>query len=483
MSARRKFILFELNEVPFRVYRHYADRNPRSAVARLLAHGRRFDTLSEDEGHLSPWVTWPTLHRGVTNADHHISSLGQDVSQSNALYPPVWELLARGGRSVGMFGSLHTYPMPAGAGDYAFYLPDTFAATPEAHPAELSAFQAFNLAMVDRSGRNVSAETPYKQAISLLGGLRKMGLRAVTVGKIMRQLASERIMAHRAGRRRTIQSLLSFDLFLHQLADKKPDSAFYFTNHVASSMHRYWPATFGEDYSQTEWKPDWSKRFGGEIDYAMGEADAMLAEMIAFTERNPDYLLLVTGSMGQAAVDEPGNQLLTQVLLTDAPRFVKALGVAGAWERKRTMEPAYTFQFAAEADADLFCAALERLSIGGVRPDFHRLDAHGVELSLGQGNVPDDALDLLLGNVAMTPEELGIANVRIQDEVGSAAYHVPEGVLFSYDPQADGGGERARETISTTRIAPTLLAMQGVERPAYMREPIEELVKGAPVPA
>ena len=106
-----------------------------------------------------------------------------------------------------------------------------------------------------------------------------------------------------------------------------------------------------------------------------------------------------------------------------------------------------------------------------------------MELALGHGNVPDDALNPLLGNVSMTPEALGIANVRIQDEVGSAAYHIPEGVLFAYDPQADGGGKRVGEAVSTTRIAPTLLAMQGVERPDYMREPIEALVKGEPVPA
>ncbi len=60
--------LFELNEVPLRIYRHYAERHPRSAVAKLLAHGRRWETVSEDEGHLSPWVTWPTLHRGVPTA-------------------------------------------------------------------------------------------------------------------------------------------------------------------------------------------------------------------------------------------------------------------------------------------------------------------------------------------------------------------------------------------------------------------------------
>ncbi|MEI9850060.1 MAG: hypothetical protein WDN24_03350 [Sphingomonas sp.] len=159
------------------------------------------------------------------------------------------------------------------------------------------------------------------------------------MAKIARQVASERVKRDRSVRRRTIQSVLSFDLFLHQLAATRCDAAFYFTNHVASSLHRYWAATFRGDYSRIEWKDDWVARFAGEIDYAMGEADAMLFDLIAFAERDPDYVLLVCGSMGQAAVDRDVSHLLTQVLLRDANRFVAALGIAGGWRRRRTMEP------------------------------------------------------------------------------------------------------------------------------------------------
>ena len=53
------------------------------------------------------------------------------------------------------------------------------------------------------------------------------------MAKIARQVASEQIWRHRTARRRTIQSLLAFDLFLAQLQAKKPDAAFFFTNHVA----------------------------------------------------------------------------------------------------------------------------------------------------------------------------------------------------------------------------------------------------------
>src|SRR5438309_12121369 len=127
MPATRRFILFELNEVPIRVVEYFADRHPRSAFARMLAGGRRWDTLTPDQGHLSPWITWPTLHRGVSSAEHGIAALGQDVSAVDQKFPPVWSIRAAAGRRVGMFGSLHTYPPPPALDSYDFYVPDTFA--------------------------------------------------------------------------------------------------------------------------------------------------------------------------------------------------------------------------------------------------------------------------------------------------------------------------------------------------------------------
>ena len=477
MNAPRKFIFLELNEVPLRVFSRYAEDHPNSAMATLLNRGRRWDTLSVDKGHLSPWITWPTIHRGVSNEQHHISTLGQDISYANEHFPPVWEILSRAGRKVGMFGSLHTYPLPDDLSSYAFYMPDTFAAGPEAYPEELSMFQEFNLGMVDRSGRNVSNEVPVKQAFKFLRDAFKLGLRAGTVAKVARQLASERVVPHRAVRRRTIQSMLSFDLFLHQLVGKRPDAAFFFTNHVASSMHRYWPAMFSGDYKKIAWKKDWVDRFAGEIDYSMGEADNMLADLIAFADRNPDYLIFVSGSMGQAAVDEPETQTVTEVLLKDTAKLVSALGISGAWDRKRTMEPAYTLVFDRTEDAQAFEDKVGQMVVGGEKIKPTRLDERSVEFMLGQPNVPNEGFAIIVGNESFAPAELGIENTHIQDEVGSAAYHVPEGCLLSYDPQWRGGAWVGPEEVATTRVAPTLLALAGVRPPSYMQAPIAELVE------
>jgi hypothetical protein len=474
MAGNRRFILFELNEVPLRVVRYFADRSPGSAFARILAKGRHWTTVTPDQGHLSPWITWPTLHRGVSSADHKIGALGQDVAGVDRKFPPVWSILAAAGRRVGMFGSLHSYPPPADLDRYDFYVPDTFAAGPEAKPAELAAFQQFNLHMVDRSGRNVSDELPVKQALSFLLRSLPAGIRPATMAKIARQVASERIWRHRTARRRTIQSLLAFDLFLAQLQAKKPDASFFFTNHVASSMHRYWPATFTADYSATKWSDEWVRRFAGEVDYVMAEADQMLGDLLAFADRNPDYIVLVASSMGQAAVDEAARQISTEVLLRDMSKFLRAIGVDGAWQRRRTMEPTYTLAFDDEATADACLEALSKVKIAGQPIEHRRLDAQGIEIVLGQSNLRDDDVTVTIGNRAVPPEEAGIANVPIEDEVGAAAYHIPEGMLLAYDPRSEWGRSMQDEPISTMRIAPTLLELQGVRPPAYMGRPIDE---------
>ena len=87
------------------------------------------------------------------------------------------------------------------------------------------------------------------------------------------------------------------------------------------------------------------RRFAGEVDYVMGEADQMLADLVAFADRNSEYVVLVASSMGQAAVDETNRQITTEVLLRDMDKFLQAIGVHGGWGRRRTMEPTYTLAF------------------------------------------------------------------------------------------------------------------------------------------
>ena len=74
-TSKRKIILFELNEVPWRVMKDYCDKHPDTFLAQNIKKCFKYETVTPDEGHLSPWITWPTMHRGVDSHKHHITDL------------------------------------------------------------------------------------------------------------------------------------------------------------------------------------------------------------------------------------------------------------------------------------------------------------------------------------------------------------------------------------------------------------------------
>jgi len=297
----RKIILFELNEVPVRIFEHYRASHPDSTLARPLPHCFKYESYTEDRGWLEAWITWPTLHRGVSNEKHHIADFRQDLSEHDKEFPPVWKLLTQNGIKSGVFGSLHTYPMPSDLNNYTFFMPDTFAAGSECFPDDITAFQAFNLRMARESARNVSRRIPWQDALDLLTKVPKLGFKMSTGEDLAQQLLSERSQPWMRTRRRSYQAVLAFDIFMKYLANTTPSFATFFTNHVASLMHRYWAAVFSGDYQNFEFTDEWVKTYRNEIDFTMGKFAAFYEELVRFVDQNTDYQLWVATSMGQAA--------------------------------------------------------------------------------------------------------------------------------------------------------------------------------------
>ena len=462
----RKIILFELNEVPSRIFDAYCRWHPHSPLAQRLGQCLRFDTLTEDAGSLSPWITWPSLHRGVNNEKHLLSDFGQSTAEVDKAHPPVWKLLQREGVSTGVCGSLHTYPLPANVEGYSFYLPDTFAAGAECFPRVLESFQAFNLEMARESARNVSKRVPWASALRVLRDAPELGFRPSTALDLAGQLLAERRAPERRGRRRTYQSVLAFDVFMRQLETTRPAFTTFFTNHVASAMHRYWAAAFPDDYETMDYTPAWIAKYQDEIRFAMGKADVFLTRVLGFADANPEYTVWITTSMGQKATR--ARPVETQLYVTDGKRLMGALGFGeGQWESRPAMLPQFNVAVAAERQSELV-SKLRKLRINGVPLSF-RVNAAGfVSLDFGHDNLDSTAAAELEG--APRPfASLGLSNVTIDDKSGTSAYHIPQGCLFIYDPKQLARPGRAREQLSALEIVPSILRNFGIERPGYMR--------------
>lgn len=478
MPAR--IILFELNEVPYRVLDDFVARNPNSTLAHLLPRCAQYNTVTEDR-HLSPWVTWPSLHRGVFDAEHGIQHFGQDLTSADARYPPLWQILHAHGARVGVFASLHTYPLPAGAGDYAFYVPDPFAPGSETIPAQLGRFQRLNLKMSRQSPRNVSTAIPWREAAHFLAAAPRLGLRAATAWATLQQLRDERRKPSTRVRRRTFQTVLAFDLFEHQLRRMQPDFCTFFTNHVASAMHRYWAAAYPDDYAHMEFDAAWRATYREEIDYAMWWFDAFLSRLATHVDAHPGCELWVTSSMGQAAtVAQP---LETQLYITDLARFMAALGVGeGEWSQRPAMAPEVSL-FVVEHRVDALRSALAQLRVGGQPFHFSERERGFFMISAGHPNLPAGVRDAHVGARAIPLQELGLENVPIEDHSTSSAYHVPEGHLLIYAPDRLRTTPAGRPRVRSIDIAPAILTALGVVPPPGMRGDAAVLAQRADVAA
>lgn len=79
---------------------------------KLMGASKQLATICEDQVELDPWISWPTLHRGVIDEEHQIFHLGQSLEYADEHYAPIWRLLSSQGVKVGVMGSLHSSNIP-----------------------------------------------------------------------------------------------------------------------------------------------------------------------------------------------------------------------------------------------------------------------------------------------------------------------------------------------------------------------------------
>ena len=320
---------------------------------------------------------------------------------------------------------------------------------------------------MDASGRNVARTILLGPAARFLAKAPALGLRLDTMGRLAGQLVSERLNRARAGRRRTSQMQIAFDLFMRQLSTQRPDLATFFTNHVASSMHRYWPAKFPADYADSQLDASWRATYAGEIDFTMREADRQIAALAKFVDNNPEYALVIVGSMGQAAVDS-STVVHHQFYITDTGRFMLALGIGdGDWSKHRAMLPRYIFRIS-PALVETFRRSVSTLKVNGVPVQVVELGSDIFQIKLGHENLKNEDTIVELRGEIRALLDLGLSNVPIQDETGSYAYHIPNGIMIVYNPSEPKGRGAFGGEISTREIAPTILTNFNVPRPGYM---------------
>jgi hypothetical protein len=460
LKSGQPLVVYELNEVPWRVIDWYARTNPSSALGRMLRQSTTFTTVTKDEGELHPWTTWPTLHRGVTNDVHKIRFINQSLTEAEA-YPPVWETLQLAGKRVGLFGSLQSYPPPSiNNGGYEFYVPDTFSPGPETWPRKYEAFQRFNLRQTQQDGAQAKPIQFNSSIVGDLLGMFRSGLRVSTCKALASHLIKECLNPIQRSRRSVMQALVAFDMFEDALHNSRPDFCTFFTNHVAGMMHRYWKYTFPEDFAH-EIKTAEDKFHAESIAFAMDIADAQIAVLMKYVESHNGRLLIAT-SMGQEAIDR--GEYLGEWRITNVPQFLSAIAWTLPVNDLLAMQPDFNFELNSESDAEAFLLATAALVDAKGKSIWKRAQRMGATVNLG---LAPSATALATGETclstngliskSMTIGELGIEFLKRDPGTG---YHQPRGALLVYGNGIEPND--ARTEVDSTAVRPAILKMMGV---------------------
>jgi len=473
-GENRAVILYELNEVPWSVVDYYVSRRPKSNLAALLAAGQSLTTRHDDSPELQglqPWRTWPSLH--TSTYGHNSFDLGQDPATFRG--DPIWTVAEKAGLSVGLFGPLQSWPARRFSHG-GFYVPDTFSQDSKTVPSSLSRFQAFNLAMTSENNFSSDAELDLRTLSATGFDLVRNGLTMKSTGTLVAHLTREMRDRRYKSLRPTMQVLPCFDLYWRLHRKHRPRLSIFFTNHVASMMHRFWGDAMPGYTESHKYVPD--DVYGDFISTAMDFTDRQLGRIRKYVAAHPQTMLVIAASMGQGPVDSRFTDRGLFVL-ADHTKLVSRLGLKPA-ERGLAMYPHLSLVFADEAAAQAAVGPLESVTADGGRRLFSRFRVEGRTVTFAIDNAVDsDEEELGLsvpveftpadahGSASATPTDLGFT---YRPRVGgdNTAYHIPEGMLL-----ACGAGvprDPSRREVDVLDVAPSLLAnVLGVEPAASMQ--------------
>ncbi len=459
---KNKLICYELNEVPFRVLDHYVKARPQSFLAQNLQQFSQITTHTQDSGELHPWSTWPTMHRGVTNDLHNIRYINQDLSSAKA-YPPVWEILANKGYSIGLFGSLQSYPVFKHQ-NVLFYVPDTFSPAPDAYPERLKPFQKFNLMMAGKN-KAIASQIQLSDLVESLKVFRS-GIGVKSLLEASRQLLAEKRDEKNKSFRPSIQAHFAFESFFKVLKKTQPDFVSFFTNHVAGLMHRYWRYSFPEDFDSPLEIDEFSKHHQESILKGMDIADEQIKQLYDFAPKN-GYDLVIASSMGQKAQD--WGEYVPELYLKSCEKISEIFGLTGKVKLNPAMQPDVAFEFSDQSALEHFKTESQELKNEKGKPVLvMRYEPQGLTLNftLGTHKVFTRSNKVLYRNKTLTLEDFGFSLIHRDPGTG---YHCPEGmILWSGHKKPD---REHRELMDSREYFLTLLNFFEVPAPDYGFQP------------
>jgi hypothetical protein len=228
MMRTKPLLLLELNEVNFHVAERYVRRSPSRfpALSRLLAQARVTTSAEAAYDQLEPWIQWVSVHTGQGFDSHRVFRLG-DITKCPS--EQVFEKLESCGFVVGCISPMNAENRLKAP---AFFIPDPWTdTTTDGSWWSRRLHQAVSQMVND----NAKARVTPASLVTLLLALARFA-RPANYGTYWRLITGSR---RAPWNKALVLDLLLSDIYLHRVAQTKPDFSCLFLNAGAHIQHHY----------------------------------------------------------------------------------------------------------------------------------------------------------------------------------------------------------------------------------------------------
>jgi hypothetical protein len=463
LNSAPKLLLVELNEITWRLLDPLVEQGELPAFAELIQRGARATSMApEVPPDLDPWISWMTVYTGRPSSEHGVKFLEQPPETVNG--PRLWDIAADAGRSVGIFGSIMSWPPRTDI--RGFWVPGTFSPSQETFPVSLEPIQALNLTYT-RAHKPLAEKKRRLSKLGLIWKLRGLGLRSSTLAEIASFYARRTCGLGREWEKVSLQPLVNLDFFAALWAKHQPDFATFHSNHVAHYQHRYWrahdPTPFLEQPSAEE-----KRKYREAVRFGYRSADRLLARMLRLV--GPDTIIVIASGLGQQPyVNEEFRDGRSVVRLRDIHQVLELIGVGKDCEPYSVMAPQWNLRMKSPAGLARAERALKGAYYGTPdRPLFSYLVA-GDTICV---NVYQKLPRPINGDTdCVFPESDRRVKMRDlcaeKDPTPKQGNHDQAGVLILAGPGIRPGVDLGK--CSTLDVAPTLLSIMQLAVPEYMQ--------------
>ena len=458
---KKRLLIYELNEVPKKIIIDFIEKKPSSTLARIIKEGSFFETYTSDQEELHPWSTWPTVYRGVNNCLHNIRFINQDLSYANNKYPPVWEILEKNNINIGIFGTLQSYP-PKSSNNYNFYVPDTFAPNKKTHPESLNSFQDFNLQLANENkaqSNSISLKSFLLFSKLILSG----NISKFTILKIIIHMTNEIFIKDFKKRRSFIQNLLGFNLYFKLIKKYKPSFTTFFTNHVASTMHRYWKDSYPSDYN----KQKVINKFDSKLIFdSMDLVDSQLKKLKKYCENNNSDLWIIS-SMGQKAIER--GKYIPETILINFENLIQSLNLPSEnYKLLPAMQPDICIKCKDNSSRNLLKSSINKIyDLNNQKVLIERYNQNSlyINYSLSTSTNLSQSRKVIFKNKICDIDDFGL-KIITRDQ--GTAYHSRDGIFISNKNLNKIFNLENNDCIDTRMISRMILSFFKIKIPFYM---------------